>query len=79
MAGKKQTLSDHIKAASKAHADLNTFAAIVALLESGLNSSDTEKAAQRIIKLAQDEQGRCLQRMDRAMAKAGAPYPRAFD
>jgi hypothetical protein len=71
----KKTIRDYLKEATQAHADLNTFAAIVALLESGLNSADTNTAAQRIIGIAQREQSRCLNRMDAAAAKLGAPYP----
>lgn len=73
-ARRKKTMRDHLKAATQAHADLNTFAAIVALLESGLNSSDTDRSAFRIIAIAQAEQSRCLARLDRASARLGAPY-----
>lgn len=55
-----------VREASKALADLNTFAAIVALLESGLNSSPTFAAAGKIIRIAKDEQQKCLRRYDAA-------------
>lgn len=72
---KKRTLRDILKEATQAHADLNTFAAIVALLESGLHSADTNRSADRIIAIAQAEQSKCLNRMDRAAAALEAPYP----
>lgn len=65
-------LSDNIIAAAKARSDLNLFASIVVLLESGLNHSPTHAAAERIISIAKREQQKCLQRYDSAMAKAGA-------
>lgn len=60
---------DHVREAAKALADLNVFAAIVALLESGLNHSPTHKTASRIVKIAKDEQQRCLRRYDDAKAR----------
>lgn len=72
---RRKTTRDYLNAATEAHADLNTFAAIVALLESGLNSANTQTSAQRIIAISQREQSRCLNRLDKAAAKLGAPYP----
>lgn len=69
-------LRKHITDATEAHSDLNLFASIVALLESGLNHSPTYAAAERIISICKREQDKCLRRFDAAMAKAGAPYPR---
>jgi hypothetical protein len=62
---------DHIKDAADHLSDLNIFAAVVALLESGLNHSPTFRTAERIVKLAKDEQNRCLRRYDTSRAKAG--------
>lgn len=61
---------DFVAQAADAMADLNTFAAIVALLESGLNHAPTHKTAERIIALAKEEQQRCLRRFDAARARA---------
>ena len=72
---RKKSQRDLFDDATQAHADLNTFAAIVALLESGLNSADTNRAAFRIITIANAEQSRCLRRLDKAAAKLGVPYP----
>jgi len=72
---KKRSARDNLKDANEAHSDLNLFAAIVALLESGLNSAHTHRAADRIIAISQAEQSKCLARMDRAAERLGAPYP----
>jgi len=61
---------DWVGQAADAMADLNCFAAIVALLESGLNHAPTHKTAERIIALAREEQQRCLRRLDAAKARA---------
>ncbi len=62
---------DHTEEAARAHSTLNTFAAIVALLESGLvYCPEAYKAADRITKIAKDEQQRMLRRYDREIALA---------
>jgi hypothetical protein len=72
---RKPGLRDHIKDACEAHCDLNLFASIIALLESGLNHAPTYRAAEQIIAICKREQTKCLNRLDHAMLKAGAPYP----
>jgi len=57
--------------AAEAHSDLNMFHAVMALMESGLLSSDCNTAAERIIKICQAESAKCLRRFDAAIGKAG--------
>lgn len=61
----------HMVEAAKAHSDLNLFAAVAALMESSLVSSDCYGAESRIVRICQAEQAKCLARYDRAIAKAG--------
>ena len=61
---------DWVKEAADACSDLNIFAAVVTLMESGLNHAPTHPSASRIIKIAIAEQQRCLRRYDTARAKA---------
>lgn len=65
------------EAASKAHSDLNIFAAIVALLEGGTVSTESDRVAQRIIEICQKHQAACLRRYDRALRldHRGVPLP----
>ena len=64
-------MTNHIKEAAQAHSTLNTFAAVVALLESGLvYCPESYKAADRIIKIAEQEQQRMLRKYDRHVARA---------
>jgi hypothetical protein len=56
----------NVRKAAEARSDLIVFAAIIGLLEGGLNTSPTYKTAQRIIELAKTEQQRCLKRYDAA-------------
>lgn len=65
---------DHVAEAAEALSDLNIFAAVVVLLESSLNHAPTHKAGARIIKIAKEEQQRCLRRYDRAKASAGGGH-----
>lgn len=52
------------------HTTLNTFASIVQILEGGtVYDPAAYKAAQRIIKIAQQEEQRQLRKYDKAMAK----------
>lgn len=62
---------EFIKAAAKAHSDLNIFAAVVAMLEGGTLSSDVQAIEFQIIAICQRAQQKCLARYDRAVAKAG--------
>jgi hypothetical protein len=61
----------HIKEAAEAHSDLNIFAGIVALLEGGTLSTDSQDIEFRIIAICQRAQQKCLARFDRSVAKAG--------
>lgn len=60
-----------ISEAAGAHTDLNIFAAVVTLLEGGhLYTSQGTDSAQRIIRICQAEQAKCLRRYDAATARA---------
>lgn len=62
-------MTDHAKAACNHHTTLNTFAAVVTLLEGGtVYDPAANAAAQRIIKLCQSEQYRQLKKYDAALA-----------
>lgn len=61
----------HIVNASVARSDLNIFAAVMALMESSLVSSDCYAAEARIVKICKAEQSKCLSRYDAAIKKAG--------
>lgn len=71
---KKKTPKQLVKDAVYAHADLNAFAAVVALLEGGIVSADAQPDDFKIIAMAQRAQQRCLSRYDRAMNALGMPY-----
>ena len=63
----------NISDAMDAHTNLNTFAAIVAILEGGCVYGPTEgsagRTASRIIKLCQEEQHRQLKAIDKAAGR----------
>lgn len=63
-----------IRDAVEAHADLNVFAAVVALLEGGIVSAGAQPDDFKIIAMAQRAQQRCLARYDRAMNALGHPF-----
>lgn len=70
-------IGKHIVSAARASADLHIFAAVAALMESSLVSSDCERAEFKIIEICKREQAKCLARYDRAVAKAdGGTYGR---
>lgn len=77
--GPAKIMRRHVTDAAEALTDLNVFAAIVALLESGLNHSPTYKTAGRIINICNAEQQKCLRRYDDARAKAENLAARASD
>ena len=60
-----------IVTAAEAYSDLNVFAAVAALMESSLVSSNCHAAEARIVRICQAEQQKCLARYDRAVTKAG--------
>lgn len=65
----KRPSRDRLKEAMHAHTNLNTFAAVVSLLEGGhLYGATSDGAAQRIIEICKAEQDRCLARYDAAVA-----------
>jgi hypothetical protein len=67
-----KTRKEHAKDAATAHANLNTWAAVVALLEGGtLSGSKTYAAQQRVIKIAQAEMAKHLSEYDAAIAAVG--------
>ena len=60
---------DYLKEACQAHTNLNTFAAVISILEGGhLYGAFSDAAAQKIIRICQQEQARCLTRYDAAVA-----------
>ena len=59
-----------LKLAAQAHTDLNIFAAIVALLESGCVYGGSAAAVRRITKICQKEQQRQLRIYDDQTVKA---------
>lgn len=60
---------DPIKIAIKAYSHLNTFAAIVGILECG-TVSGSNHAALKIIRICKDEQERLLEMYDEALSKS---------
>ncbi|MEQ8504638.1 MAG: hypothetical protein RIB80_04880 [Rhodospirillales bacterium] len=63
-----KTNQDHAKEAAKALINLNTFAAVVTVLEGG-HVYGNSNAAERIIKICQAEQQRFLDAYDQALAR----------
>ncbi len=64
---------DHARDAAEAHTDLNTFGAVVTLLEGGhLYRSKSHATADRIIQMAKKYQQTCLRDYDAAIAKVRA-------
>lgn len=63
---------DPVRIAAVAHTDLNIFAAVVSLLESSLQSNQktVHSSSTKIIRIAKQEQQRCLIRYDEAVAAA---------
>lgn len=61
--------NEYVKAAVEAHADLNIFAAVVAMLEGGTVSARAQPDDFKVIALCQRAQQRCLRRYDRALAQ----------
>lgn len=58
------------------NATLNTFAIVVAILESGvIYDEKAEEVADRIIKICTDEQRRQLKKFDVALARAAKESP----
>jgi hypothetical protein len=67
---KKRSLKGLIEDASRARSDLNIFYGVIAILEGGTITADSDQPAQRIISICQAAGQRCLVRMDRAVAAA---------
>ena len=63
-------LAESVKAASVAHCDLNIFYAVIAILEGGTISSDSDKDAQRIIEICRSASQKALRKYDRELAAA---------
>lgn len=64
------TRTDLAKEAANAHANLNTWGCVVALLEGGtLSGANTYKAQQRVIKIAHAEMKKHLREHDAAIAR----------
>jgi hypothetical protein len=63
--------NEHARDAANHHSTLNTFAAIVILLEGSLTyDSESDETASKIIKLCKAETQRQLRKMDAAFARA---------
>jgi hypothetical protein len=76
MRRKKKTQKELIKLAARAYADLHIFAAVIAMMESYLVSSETFTAEARIVVICKAEEQKCLRRYDRALAAlAKIPTP----
>lgn len=70
---KGKTAKQHAADAAKANANLNTWGAVVALLEGGtLSGGETHSAQQRVIKIAKAEMQKHLLQYERAMAGVAA-------
>lgn len=67
-------LKDRIDEAAKARCDLNIFYGIIAFLEGGTISTESDRDAQRIIEICKTASGKCLRRMDDAIADALRRY-----
>lgn len=67
---KPRTLKDYIDDAAKARSDLNIFYAVIAVLEGGTLSADSDRYAQTIIARCKVASQDCLERMDRAISGA---------
>lgn len=66
---------NHTKDAACHHSTLNTFGAVVAILEGGLlYDSNADVTAERIIKLCRAEMQRQLRLYDAAISKAAAAH-----
>ena len=66
-----QTAEQHAKAAADAHTNLNTWGAIIALLEGGLlyGPAKSNDARAKVIALAKREQAKYLDAYDAAIAR----------
>lgn len=72
IARKRGTINAHAEEAARAHTNLNTWGAVVALLESGLlYPGHSHQAVDRVIKIAKAEMQRHLKQYDAARARAG--------
>jgi hypothetical protein len=70
---KDKTAKQYAAEAARAMANLNTWGAVVALLEGGtLSGGETYAAQQRVIKIAQAEMQKHLVQYDRALACVAA-------
>ena len=67
--------SKRIKEAATAHTDLNIFAAVQALMERSLLSTESHADEQHIVAICLRAQQKCLKRYDRAVAKLAKGRP----
>lgn len=67
-------LKERIQDAAKARCDLNIFHGVIAILEGGTISIDSDTDAQRIIDICKKASDKCLRRMDDAIADALRRY-----
>lgn len=73
------TKEDAAMCAATANANMNIWGAVIALLEGGLLSGQSDHyhpASQEVIKIAQAQMQMELTRYDTALAKVRAPVPR---
>jgi len=69
---KSKELAKAVEAAARALSDLNTFAAVVTILEGGHVHSESHGGAERIIAICKSEQAKRLREYDRANGIGGA-------
>lgn len=69
---RNKTREDHIEDAAWANTNLCLFATVVSIMEGGNIKAESQRAAQRIIEIAQREQAACLERYDQAVAAANS-------
>lgn len=70
MAKRKLTRHDWIRRASKAHSDLHIAYAVIAMMESGLLSSNRNAFSFRVIEACKREAQKCLREYDKAITEA---------
>lgn len=69
---KPKTRTDYVKEAAWAMSDLHMFAAVMAIMESSLVTSNCHPAEARIVTICKQETSRALARYDRALAAANS-------
>lgn len=71
--GRRRTALDLARMAAEAHSNLNTYAAVIAILEGGLIYDGRHARAQQIIAIAKLASAEELRLYDKAVAQLGKP------